>query len=41
MARMGKGELLAEFWYGGAKARDQWEDLDICGRITLRWTLGR
>jgi hypothetical protein len=24
---------------GDPKARDHWEDLDVCGRILLRWTL--
>jgi hypothetical protein len=35
------GEVLAGFWLGGPKRRDHWEDLGVCGRITLRWTLGR
>jgi hypothetical protein len=29
------------FWLGGPKGRDHREDLDVDGRITLRWTLGR
>jgi hypothetical protein len=29
----------ANIW--GPKGRDHWEDLGICGRITLRWTLRR
>jgi hypothetical protein len=37
----GRGEVLTGFWLGGPKARDQWEDLGVGGRITLRWTLGR
>jgi hypothetical protein len=41
VARMGRGEVFTGFWLGGPKARDHWEDLDISGRITLRWTLGR
>jgi hypothetical protein len=43
VARMeeGRGEVLTGFWLGGPKAGDHWEDLDVCGRTTLRWTLGR
>jgi hypothetical protein len=41
VARMGEGELFIEFWLGGPKARDQWEDLGVGWRITLSWTLGR
>jgi hypothetical protein len=26
---------------GRPKGRVLWEDLDLCGMITLRWTLGR
>jgi hypothetical protein len=33
--------VLTGFWLGGPKARDHWEDLDVGGRITLKWTLGR
>jgi hypothetical protein len=40
VARMG-GEVFTEFWLGGPKARDHWEDVGVGGRITLRWTLGR
>jgi hypothetical protein len=29
------------FWLGGPKVRDNWKDLGIGGRITLRWTLER
>jgi hypothetical protein len=41
VAGMGRGEVFAEFWLGGPKGRDHWEDLDVAGRITLRWTLER
>jgi uncharacterized membrane protein len=42
VARMGEdGEMFTEFWLGGPKARDYWEDLDVGGRITLKRTLGR
>jgi hypothetical protein len=35
------GEVFTGFWLGGPKGRNDWEDLDAGGRITLRWTLGR
>jgi hypothetical protein len=38
---MGTGEVFTGFWLGSLKGRDHWEDLGICGRITLRWTIGR
>jgi hypothetical protein len=43
VARKGEGreEVFTEFWLGGPKERDHWEDLGVSGRITLRWTLGR
>jgi hypothetical protein len=31
----------AGFWLGGPKVRGYWKDLDVGGKITLRWTLGR
>jgi hypothetical protein len=37
----GRGEVFTGFWLGGTKARDHWEDLDVGGRITVRWTLVR
>jgi hypothetical protein len=37
----GKGEVFTEFWLGGPKGRDHWENLGIGWRITLIWTLGR
>jgi hypothetical protein len=37
----GRGEMFTGFWLGGPKARDHWEDLDVVGRIALRWTLGK
>jgi hypothetical protein len=39
VARM--GEVFTGFWLGWPKVRDHWEDLDVGGRITLSWTLGR
>jgi hypothetical protein len=39
VARM--GEVFRVFWLGGQKGREHWEDLDIGGRITLKWALGR
>jgi hypothetical protein len=41
VARKGKREVFTGFWLGGPKERDQWEDLDVGGRITLIWVLGR
>jgi hypothetical protein len=37
----GRGEVFAGFWLGDSKVRGHWEDLDVSGRITLRWTLRR
>jgi len=37
----GEWRGVTGFWLGGPKVREHWEDLDIGGRITLRWTLGR
>jgi len=37
----GRGEVFTGFWFGGPKVRDNWEDLVVGGRITLRFTLGR
>jgi hypothetical protein len=34
------GEVFTEFWLGGPKVKDHWEDLGVGGMITLRWTLG-
>jgi hypothetical protein len=41
VARMGEGEVFTGLWLGSPKVRDHWENLGVCGRITLRWTLGR
>jgi hypothetical protein len=41
VARKRRGEVVTEFWLGGPKRRDQWEDLGVGGRITLSWTFGR
>jgi hypothetical protein len=41
VARTGKGEVFTEFWLGGPKARDHWEEVGAGVRRTLRWTLGR
>jgi hypothetical protein len=32
-----KGEVLIGFWLGVSKIRDHWEELEMSGRITLRW----
>jgi hypothetical protein len=41
VARMGSGEVFTGFWLGSPKLRENWEDLGVGGRITLRWNLGR
>jgi len=41
VACMGRGEVFPGFWLGGLKGRDHWENLGICERKTLRWTLWR
>jgi hypothetical protein len=33
-------DVFTGFSLGGPKVRDHWEDLDVGGRIILRWTLG-
>jgi hypothetical protein len=33
--------VFTGIWIGGPKEKDHWEDLDVGGRITLRWTLVR
>jgi hypothetical protein len=33
--------VFTGFHLGSPKVRDHWEDLDVGGRITLSWTLGR
>jgi hypothetical protein len=40
-ARMGEGRSVYRALVGRPKVRDHWEELDVGGRITLRWTLGR
>jgi len=30
--------VLTGFWLGGPRVGDHWEDLDVGGRITFRWT---
>jgi hypothetical protein len=37
----GRREVFTVFWFGSPKVRDHWEDLELGGRITLSWTLGR
>jgi hypothetical protein len=37
VARMGRREACAEFWWGNLKKRDHWGDPGVCGRIILRW----
>ena len=37
VARMGRGEVYSEFWWGKLKKRDHLEDPGVNGRIILRW----
>jgi len=37
VARIGRGEMHTEFWWGNLKDRDYLEDLGLNGRIILRW----
>jgi hypothetical protein len=41
VARMGEGRGTYRVLVGGPNGKDQWEDLGVGGRITLRWTLRR
>ena len=41
MARMGEGEVCTGFYWGNLRERDHWEDLDVDGRIILRWIFGK
>jgi hypothetical protein len=31
--------VLAGFWWGDVRARDDFEDLGVDGRITLKWII--
>jgi len=33
----GRGEVCTGFWWGDLRDRDHWGDLDVDGRIMLRW----
>jgi hypothetical protein len=35
----GRGEVFTGFWVGDPMVGGHWEDLDVGGRIILRWTL--
>jgi len=37
VARMGEREMHAEFWWGNLKERDHLEDLDVGGKIILKF----
>ena len=37
----GRGELCTGFWWGNRRERGYWGDLDVDGRIILRWIFGR
>jgi len=37
VARMGRGEAYAYFWWGNVRKRDHLEDVGVDGRMLLRW----
>jgi len=37
VARMGRGEVYADFWWGKLRERDHLEEPDVNGRIILIW----
>jgi hypothetical protein len=41
VASMGEGRGVYRVLVERPKVRDHWEELEVGGRITLRWTLGR
>jgi hypothetical protein len=41
VARIGRRGMHIAFWCEGQKERDHQEDLDVVGRIILRWILER
>jgi hypothetical protein len=38
VAGMRRRGIHIGFWWGSQKERDYWEDLDVGGRIKLKWT---
>ena len=40
VARMGRGEVQAGFWWGNLRERHNLEDPDVDGRIMLKWIFG-
>jgi hypothetical protein len=39
VARMDKRGMHVGFWWENQKERDHWEDLDLHGKIKLKWIL--
>jgi len=37
VARIGRGDVYTEFWWGNLRERDHLEDSGVDGRIILRW----
>jgi len=36
-----RGAVCTGFYWGNLSERDHWEDLDVDGRIILRWIFGK
>jgi len=37
----GRGDVCTRFYWGNLSERDHWGDLDLDGRIILRWIFGK
>jgi len=37
----GRGEMCTGFWWGNLRERGHWGDLDVDGRLILRWNFGK
>jgi hypothetical protein len=41
IAHMGRRRMHVRFWWEGQKERDHQEDMDVGGKIILKWILDR